>query len=90
MPRRKDDSKNTETLRIRISSEVKQQCNEARLAGAHSHVSESAFVAYLIEIGLKKYEKSILPLERGEDEAPRRDMNRTGGERGSTLLEALG
>ena len=88
MPRRNDDSKNTETLRIRISSEVKRQCNEARLAGAHSHVSESAFVAYLIEIGLKKYEKSILPLERGDDEAARRTS--TGGEQKSTPLEALG
>jgi hypothetical protein len=72
MPRRKDDLKNTETLRIRISTELKQQCNEARLAGAHGHVSESAFVAYLIEIGLKKYEKAILPLERGDDEAARK------------------
>ncbi|GHV73995.1 hypothetical protein AGMMS49940_12970 [Spirochaetia bacterium] len=90
MPRRNDDSKNTETLRIRISSEVKRQCNEARLAGAHSHVSESAFVAYLIEIGLKKYEKSILPLERGDDEAVHRTTNSTGGEQKSTHSEALG
>jgi hypothetical protein len=89
MPRRKDGSKNTETLRIRISGEVKQQCNEARLAGAHSHVSESAFVAYLIEIGLKKYEKAILPLERGDDEAPRRTANSTGGEQKFISLESL-
>jgi hypothetical protein len=75
MPRRNDDSKNTETLRIRISTELKQLCNEARLAGAHSRMAESAFVGYLIEIGLKKYEKSILPLERGEDETARRTAN---------------
>jgi hypothetical protein len=69
MPRRKDDSKNTETLRIRISSELKQLCNDARLTGAHSRMAESAFIGYLIEIGLNKYEKSILPLEKGYDEA---------------------
>jgi hypothetical protein len=90
MPRRKDNSKNTEILRIRISTELKQQCNEARLAGAHSRMAESAFVGYLIEIGLKKYEKSILPLERGDDEASRRIADSPGGGQKSTNLEALG
>jgi hypothetical protein len=32
-------------------------------------MAESSFIGYLIEIGLKKYEKTILPLEQGEDEA---------------------
>jgi hypothetical protein len=68
MPRRNDDSKNTETLRIRFSSELKRLCNEARLNGAHSRMAESAFIGYLIEIGLNKYERSILPLERGDDD----------------------
>jgi hypothetical protein len=67
MPRRKDNSKNTETMRIRISPELKQLCNEARLNGAHGRMAESAFIGYLIEVGLKKYEKSILPLENGDD-----------------------
>jgi hypothetical protein len=67
MPKRNDDTKNTETLRIRISSELKRLCNEARLTGAHSRMAESAFIGYLIEIGLKKYEKSILPLENGAE-----------------------
>jgi hypothetical protein len=67
MPKRKDDSKNTETLRIRISPELKQLCNEARLAGAHSGMAESTFIGYLIEVGLKKYEKNILPLEQGKE-----------------------
>jgi hypothetical protein len=86
MPRRNDDSKNTETLRIRISTELKQECNDARLAGAHRRMAESAFVGYLIELGLKKYEKSILPLERGDDEA----ADRIKGAQKSTNLEALG
>jgi hypothetical protein len=68
MPKRKDDLKNTETLRIRISSELKQLCNDARLNGAHSRMAESAFIGYLIESGLNRYEKSILPLEKGNDD----------------------
>jgi hypothetical protein len=76
MPRRKDDSNNTETLRIRLSPELKQLCNEARLAGAHRRMAESAFIGYLIEIGLKKYEKAILPLERGDDEIEQPFINR--------------
>ncbi|MDR1315468.1 MAG: hypothetical protein LBK13_01235 [Spirochaetales bacterium] len=76
MPKRKDNFKNTETIRIRLSSDLKNLCNEARMSGAHSRMSESAFVGYLIEIGLKKYEKSILPLEKGEDEIPRKGARR--------------
>jgi hypothetical protein len=30
-------------------------------------MAESAFVGYLIEIGLKKYQRLILPLEQGEE-----------------------
>jgi hypothetical protein len=67
MPKRKDESDNTETLRIRISPELKRLCNDARLAGAHKRMAESAFVGYLIEIGLKKYQCAILPLEQGEE-----------------------
>jgi hypothetical protein len=55
-------------LRIRISPDLKRLCNEARLAGAHSRTAESAFIGYLIEVGLKRYEKAILPLEQGKDE----------------------
>jgi hypothetical protein len=67
MPKRKDESDNTETLRIRVSPELKRLCNDARLAGAHRRMAESAFIGYLIEIGLKKYQRFILPLEQGEE-----------------------
>jgi hypothetical protein len=53
-------------------------------------MAESAFVGYLIEIGLKKYEKTILPRERGEDEDARRAANNTGGEQKSTTLKSHG
>ncbi|MDR0709542.1 MAG: hypothetical protein LBF77_05705 [Spirochaetaceae bacterium] len=68
MPRRKDQSGNTETLRIRISPELKRLCNEVRLAGAHRRMAESSFIGYLIEIGLEKYRNSILPLEQGQEQ----------------------
>jgi hypothetical protein len=68
MPKRKDDANNTETIRIRLSPELKRLCNEARLAGAHRRMAESTFIGYLIEIGLKNYEKAILPFEQGEGE----------------------
>jgi hypothetical protein len=67
MPRRKDEEKNTETIRIRLSAEMKKLCNKARLSGAHSRMAESAFIGYLIEIGLSRYEKAILPIEKGDD-----------------------
>jgi hypothetical protein len=65
MPKRNDGEKNTETIRIRLSAELKRLCNEARLSGAHSRMAESAFIGYLIEIGLSRYEKAILPVEQG-------------------------
>jgi hypothetical protein len=68
MPRRKDESGNTETIRIRISPELKQLCNEARLAGAHRRMAESSFIGYLIEVGLEKYRNAILPLEQGQED----------------------
>ncbi|MDR1949437.1 MAG: hypothetical protein LBQ38_08595 [Spirochaetaceae bacterium] len=67
MPRRKDESGNSETLRIRISPALKGLCNEARLAGAHRRMAESSFIGYLIEIGLEKYRNAILPLEQGQE-----------------------
>jgi hypothetical protein len=67
MPRRNDESGNTETLRIRISPELKRLCNEARLAGAHRRMAESSFIGYLIEVGLEKYRNAILPLEQGQE-----------------------
>jgi hypothetical protein len=46
-------------------------------------MAESAFIGYLIEIGLKKYEKSILPLENGDE--PPENLDRVN----STLSKVL-
>jgi hypothetical protein len=68
MPTRKDGAENTEKIIIRWSKNLKDRCELSRLAGAHSSDAESTFVRYLIELGIAKYEKTILPLEQSQDE----------------------
>jgi hypothetical protein len=66
MPRRRDDTKNSEQVGLRMSSDLRERCNNARLSGAFKSSAEAAFMVYLIEIGLVKYEKVILPHEKDE------------------------
>jgi hypothetical protein len=40
-------------------------------------MAESAFIAYLIEIGLRKYENAILPLELGKDLSSSREPDKS-------------
>ena len=68
MPTRKDGSENTEKIIIRWSKSLRDRCYIAQQAGAHSSDAESTFIRYLIELGIAKYEKSILPLEQSQDE----------------------
>jgi len=44
-------------------SNLDKRINAARLAGAHSLDTFPRFKNYLLELGLAKYEKAILPLE---------------------------
>jgi len=50
-----------------LLSELDCCINRAQLAGANRIKSQSEFKNYLLELGLNKYEKSILPLETMED-----------------------
>jgi hypothetical protein len=68
MPTRKDGMENTERIIVRWPKNLRDRCELARQAGAHSSEAESAFVRYLIELGIARYEKSILPLEQSQDE----------------------
>jgi hypothetical protein len=68
MPTRKDRSENTERIIVRWSKNLKDRCELARQTGAHSSDAESTFVRYLIELGITKYERTILPLEQSRDE----------------------
>jgi len=67
MPKRRDDIKNSEQVGIRLTSDLRDRCKAARLSGAFKSTAESQFLVYLIEIGLSKYEKAILPHENDEN-----------------------
>jgi len=70
MPKKKDETNKSESIQLRLTPETRQRCNNARLSGAHKLEAEASFMGFLIELGIAKYEKAILPLERGEDESP--------------------
>ena len=70
MPRRKDDPPDLVTIKVRIPIKLKEECTSARLAGLRKDDAESSFIRYLVELGLRKYEKVILPLERADNELP--------------------
>jgi len=70
MPKKNSEAKKAEIVQIRLSTEVREKCTNARLAGAHSDDAESSFLGFLVKLGLTKYEKVFLPLEKGEDESP--------------------
>ena len=44
-------------------SDLDERINAARLAGAHEMRSFAKFKNYILELGLAKYEKVILPVE---------------------------
>jgi hypothetical protein len=75
MPTRKDGVENTEKIIIRWSKNLRNRCYLAQQLGAHSSDAESTFIRYLIELGIAKYEKSILPLEQSQDEPSSFDMS---------------
>ena len=70
MPKRKDEAPKAETVKVRLGLDIIERCNAVRLAGYHKVDAESKFLGYLVELGLNKYENSILPLEQGKDESP--------------------
>jgi len=57
----------SEVLKVRFSPTLRAACKEAKQAGSWSGRTESDFLGYLIELGLVRYKRSILPIERGED-----------------------
>ena len=57
----------SEVLKVRITPTIRQACRNLRASGAWSGRAESDFLGYLIELGMKRYERSILPIERGGD-----------------------
>jgi len=60
-------AKKTKTITVRVSQETADRCERLRLAGAYSGYMNSAFARIIFNIGLDKYEKTILPIETGEE-----------------------
>jgi hypothetical protein len=52
--------------KARQKSELDCRINRARLTGAMYGHTIAEFTNYLLDLGLTKYEKSILPLEQGD------------------------
>jgi hypothetical protein len=57
-----------EKVKARVTIDIIKECDEVRLSGAHRRESQSSFLGYLIELGLAKYNKIILPAEQSNDE----------------------
>lgn len=78
MPKRKEiDPPSTEVIKIRIPIKVKIECMKLKQAGYWSTKAESSFLGYLLEIGLNKYKKNILPSELSEDEVDIKPRSKT-------------
>lgn len=63
----KMDETKSEVVRVRMTPSLREQCAEARDSGSWSGRTEADFMGYLTELGLVRYKKSILPIEKGED-----------------------
>lgn len=63
----KMESPKSAIQKVRITPELREECRLLREAGTWSKKAEGAFFEYLIQLGMVRYEKSILPVERGDD-----------------------
>jgi hypothetical protein len=63
----KQDTTKSEVIKVRVTAELREKYKLARTSGSWSTRSDSDFLGYLIGLGLVRYEKSILPIERGDD-----------------------
>jgi hypothetical protein len=64
----------TKIITVRVSQETADRCERLRLAGAHSAYMDSAFARVIFNIGLDKYEKTILPIETGKEYQPLKEI----------------
>ena len=67
-------------MKSSVQSDLDYRINRARLAGANCMYSQAEFKNYLLEIGLNKYEKSILPLEQEDYSGAMAEEPQTKGE----------
>ena len=72
MPKRKEiDPPSTEVIKIRVPIETKKECLETKESGPYwRHQAEATFFGYLLNLGLRQYQKVMLPGELAENEPP--------------------
>jgi hypothetical protein len=63
----KSESPKSHIQKVRITEKMRTKSLEVMSKGAFAGRAESDFYGYLLQIGLVKYEKSILPLEMGDE-----------------------
>jgi hypothetical protein len=54
-------------VKIKIPVSLQDEIRRLQALGRYKDHFENEFVCYLIELGLMRYEKVVLPIERGED-----------------------
>jgi len=64
--RRETSDEISQVIDIRIRKEVLARAERIWKAGARADESRSAFLGYLVKVGLAQYERKILPVELGE------------------------
>ena len=57
----------TKVIHINVRDDIMERVKVAHKEGGQKDSSQSAFLGYLIGIGINVYEKRILPLETGND-----------------------
>jgi hypothetical protein len=64
----KMENPKSQVQKVRISEDLRERCLSAKSRGAHRGESESTFYGYLVELGIMRYERKILPIEEGQDD----------------------
>lgn len=63
--RKKDQT--SEVVGVRIKNALLERVRQIQKQGDWTDQSENAFLGYLVGLGITRYERSILPYERGDD-----------------------
>lgn len=58
---------NAVVIKASISPAAKEKLLALKNSGPMAELSESAFVAYLVGLGIRKYEEKVLPTEMGDE-----------------------
>ena len=54
-------------ITLRVDQETADRCERLRIAGANRAYKNSSFARVIFNIGLDRYEKTLLPIETGDE-----------------------